>query len=64
MIVVACFPRKVGTGVILGGNRAQAQRSDILAPRQFGLGQHLRPGEQVIPANSGATWRPPLIAAT
>ena len=45
MVVVACFARKVGTGVILGGNRAQAERSHILAPRQFGLGQHLRPGE-------------------
>src|SRR5208337_4079449 len=45
MIVVARFVRKVGTRVILGGDRAQSERTDILASRQLGFGQHLRPGE-------------------
>src|SRR5258708_453849 len=44
MIGVARLVRETGAGVILGGDRAQAQRADIAPPGELGLGEHFAPG--------------------
>ena len=63
MIVLAGESRVVGTGMVLGRDRAQAQRADIVAARQLRLASTCDQANTVAPANSGATWRPPLMPA-
>src|SRR5215213_6376026 len=45
MVAAILLERKFAAGLILRGNRAQAQRTDIGAARKLRLRQYLRPGE-------------------
>src|SRR6187402_969159 len=45
IILFAGLEWKVRARMVLGGDGAQAQRSDIVTSRHVGLGEHFRPGE-------------------
>ena len=64
IVVVSAFEREVGAGTIFGGNGPDAQSTDVFAAqasRRLPALQTMR--TRCRPANNGATWRPPLIAA-
>src|SRR5262245_18204447 len=45
LVVVALAKGKIRARTVLGGDGAQAQGGDVVAPRQLRLVQHLGPGE-------------------
>ena len=63
MIVIAELEREVVARVILGGDGAQPQRADVVAAGNSALPSTSDQANTVVPANSGDTCRPPLIAA-